>query len=136
MFGAAWLDITAAITFGLIGAVSLARLAVVGRRERGENAWQVVITAGMVAMALPAADPLPRWAWESCFAIAAVWCLGVLLRIGPIYGQFGVAIGPSAWRRIAAARLITSRRACSCSWCWQSVIPRLLTLSRYRTKAT
>jgi len=101
MFGAAWLNLAVAVTFGLVGSLSLARVAITGRRELGENAWHVVMAAGMVAMALPAADPFPHRAWGLCFTVAAIWCVVTLLRIGPIYGQLGTTIGPSAWRRIA-----------------------------------
>lgn len=97
------ISMVAAAAFALVGLVSLARLArsarLAGAWRHGwaADAWHVVMAAGMVAMVLPAADPLPGWTWATCFGAAVAWALVALFRLGPVHAT----ADPTTWRRAA-----------------------------------
>jgi hypothetical protein len=90
--------IAVAVSSAVVVLVSLARL-VVRHREPGSDAWHTVMATGMVAMAWPAADPLPGWGWAACFGAGIVWAAAVLVRIGPVHAA---ATDLTAWRATAA----------------------------------
>ncbi len=102
MFGSPWLDGLAVVIFVAVAVVSLARLAVAPRGAgRAGAVAHSAMAVGMAAMALPAADPVPRWGWLVVFASVACWFAGQLLRLGPASGPAGLAMGRRAWRRRA-----------------------------------
>lgn len=105
MFGAPWLDGPAVVIFAAVAVVSLARLAVAphesGHGGRAGAVAHSTMATGMAAMALPAADPVPRWGWLVVFASVACWFAGQLLHLGPASGPAGLAMGRRAWRRRA-----------------------------------
>ena len=77
MFGSPWPDRLASAVFALVAVLSLARLAVswrdAGQGGRAGAAAHATMAAGMAAMAVPAADPLPRWGWLIAFGVVAAW---------------------------------------------------------------
>lgn len=105
MFGSPWLDVSAVVIFTAVAVVSLARLAVAphgsGHGGRAGAVAHTTMAVGMVAMALPAADPMPQWGWLGVFTLVAGWSAGQLLRLGPASGHAGLAMGRRAWRRRA-----------------------------------
>ncbi len=105
MFGSPWLDRPAVVVFAAVAIVSLARLAVApydsGHGGRAGALAHSTMAAGMAAMTLPAADPVPQWVWLVAFASVAGWFAGQLLRLGPASGPAGLAMGRHAWRRSA-----------------------------------
>jgi len=93
------------VVFAAVAIVSLARLAVApydsGHGGRAGALAHSTMAAGMAAMTLPAADPVPQWVWLVTFASVAGWFAGQLLRLGPASGPAGLAMGRHAWRRSA-----------------------------------
>jgi len=103
LFELPWADRAAAVVFGVVAVLVLVRL-VLSRRgvSRAGLAAEVVMAAGMAAMAMPSGGPVPRGAWLAAFGASAGWSALVLLRLGPASGPAGLAMGPAAWRRAAA----------------------------------
>lgn len=103
MFELLWADRAAAVVFGVIAVLVFIRL-VLSRHEVGRAgmAAEVVMAAGMAAMAMPSGGPIPRGMWLIAFGASAGWFALVLLRLGPASAPAGLAMGPAAWRRAAA----------------------------------
>lgn len=82
MVQTAWLAAVLAGTCAVAGLFHLVRA--VGRQAGavGELA-HVAMCAGMAAMFLPAADPLPRTAWLVAFLAIGAWFAAAALRRGP-----------------------------------------------------
>lgn len=102
MFGLGWADPAAAVVFGVLATLVLVRL-VLSHRGAGRAglAAEVVMAAGMAAMAMPSGGPVPRGVWLVTFGASAGWFALVLVRLGPASGPAGLAMGPAAWRRAA-----------------------------------
>lgn len=101
MFGNPWLDRIASAVFALVAILSLARLTMswrdAGQDGRAGAAAHATMATGMAAMAVPAADPLPRWGWLIAFGVVAAWFAVLLARLGPASGPAGLAMGRRAW---------------------------------------
>ncbi len=103
MFELPWADRAAAVVFGVIAVLALARLVLSPRGvSRAGMAAEVVMAAGMAAMMMPSGGPIPRGMWLIAFGASAGWAALVLARLGPASGAAGLAMGPAAWRRAAA----------------------------------
>lgn len=105
VFGSPWLDGPAMMIFAAMAVGPLARLVVAphesGHGGRADAVAHSTMAAGVAAMALPAADPVPQWGWLVAFASVASWFAGRLLHLGPASGTAGPAMGRRAWRRRA-----------------------------------
>ncbi|MGH3978209.1 MAG: DUF5134 domain-containing protein, partial [Pseudonocardiaceae bacterium] len=92
------------IVFGAIAVLVLVRL-VLSRRGPGHAGMvaDLVMAAGMAAMAMPSGGPVPRGVWLVGFGASAGWFALVLVRLGPVSGPAGLAMGPATWRRAAGS---------------------------------
>ncbi|MDQ3987980.1 MAG: DUF5134 domain-containing protein [Actinomycetota bacterium] len=102
MFELPWADRAAAVVFAVVAVLVLVRL-VLSRRGVGRAGLvaEVVMAAGMAAMAMPSGGPVPRGVWLVAFGAGAGWFALVLVRLGPASGPAGLSMGPTAWRRAA-----------------------------------
>jgi hypothetical protein len=86
MSGPPWLDRVFAMLCALVAAYFLTRLALARRAQdqadRSGDVAHLVMGAGMAAMFLPAADPLPRPVWIAMFVVTGAWIAATLLRSG------------------------------------------------------
>ncbi|HVL85798.1 MAG TPA: DUF5134 domain-containing protein, partial [Pseudonocardia sp.] len=88
MVQTAWIAGVFAVTCLAVGAFHVVRAArrhagVVGELAHG------TMCAGMAAMFLPAADPLPRPVWFGAFVAIGAWFTAVALRRGPRVREAG-----------------------------------------------
>jgi hypothetical protein len=106
MTGIGWLDWLGVVVFGLLAALSAARLGLGWRSisDRIEVVQHGVMAAGMAAMSWPGSHLLSPVAGMVTFAVAGSWALQLLVRrMGPWRGLDRRGVGGPWWRRSGGA---------------------------------
>ncbi|MDN5858212.1 MAG: DUF5134 domain-containing protein [Pseudonocardia sp.] len=83
-----WSGVLLAAACALAGLYFVWQLAT-RRRAASSASVHAVMAAGMVAMFVPAADPLPAVVWAGVFLLVGVWYAAAAIRAGSLQGEPG-----------------------------------------------
>jgi hypothetical protein len=106
MTGSPWVDGLFAIASALVALYSLGRLVLARQDGVSADLTHLLMAAGMVAMFLPAVDPLPRGVWIGLFAVNGAWLITALPRAAAAGGVFAKGARHRLHPVISAAAMV------------------------------